>query len=158
MGEIITTWRIVWAKHAASAFSGEGTRRAGGRWNSGGIPIVYSAQSQSLAVLEILVHLEADEFLRHYRLRSATFDDSLVSEVNPRDWPGNWRQYPAPTSTRQIGDRWIASMESAVLKVPSVIVPGESNFLLNPHHPRFASVRIGEPQKFRFDRRLKDLN
>ncbi|HEV8607295.1 MAG TPA: RES family NAD+ phosphorylase [Tepidisphaeraceae bacterium] len=152
----LTSWRIVRARYLPNAFTGEGAKRAGGRWNNRGTPLVYTAESKSLAVLEMLVHLETDEFLRHYRLIPATFDRSLITELDAADLPANWKQYPAPFSTKRIGDLWVARRESIVLKAPSVIVPGESNFLLNPMHPQFRRVQIGSPERFRFDRRLKD--
>jgi RES domain-containing protein len=69
--------------------------------------------------------------------------------------PPDWKKRRAPTTTKQIGDLWVAANESVVLKVPSVIIEGENNYLLNPGHPDFGKVLIGEPQAFRFDRRLK---
>jgi len=151
----ITAWRIVRANHAATAFTGEGAMRASGRWHSRGTPLVYAAESRALAFLEIMAHLEADELLKHYRLISATFDESLLTGLEPSDLPANWKQRPAPRTTKEIGDLWITSNDSVVLKVPSVIVAGESNFLINPNHADFAKVSIGAPELFRFDRRLR---
>jgi RES domain-containing protein len=151
----ITAWRIVKSKHTSTAFSGEGARREGGRWNSVGIPVVYLAESVSLAVLEMLVHLEGDELLKHYRVIPASFPRSLVKELDPKELSANWKKNPAPISTQRLGDQWIASRASVVLKVPSIIVARESNYLLNPHHPQFKRVHIGRPESFRFDQRLK---
>src|SRR4051812_31359126 len=145
----ITTWRIVWSKYAATAFTGEGAARASGRWHSRGTPVIYTAESRALAILELMAHIEADELLRHYRLISASFDQSLIKNIKPADLPVDWKKRPASDSTKEIGDRWILSNESAVLKVPSVIVAEESNFLLNPNHPDFRSVLIGDPEPFR---------
>lgn len=152
---MITAWRIVKAKFASSAFSGEGARRFGGRWNNRGIAIVYTASSQSLAILEMLVHLDADALLRHYRLIPVRFPESSVRSLTLNQLPTNWRRRPAPASVRKIGDDWVASAKSLILQVPSVIVPAESNYLINIAHPDFAKLRIGTPQPFRFDRRLK---
>ncbi len=152
---VITAWRIVRAKHAATAFTGDGAMRASGRWHSRGTPLVYTAESRALAVLEMMAHLEADELLKHYRLIAASFDESLVRVLQPHDLPANWKKRPAPGTTKEVGDLWIASIESVVLKAPSVIVAGESNFLLNPNHRDFDKVSIGAPEPFRFDRRLK---
>jgi RES domain-containing protein len=68
--------------------------------------------------------------------------------------PDNWRQLPAPPSTRELGSRWVADSRSAVLRVPSIVVGGEFNYLLNPRHPDFARLEIGDPQPFSFDPRL----
>jgi len=151
----IIAWRIVKASYTSTAFSGEGAKREGGRWNSVGIPVVYLGESRALAVLEVLVHVEADDLLKHYRLISATFDRKFVKDLTLTELPENWKKDPPPRSTMRLGDSWIASGESAVLRVPSTIVPAESNFLLNPGHPDFENVKLGMPQSFRFDRRLR---
>lgn len=151
----MTAWRIVKAKFAAHAFEGEGARRFGGRWNSKGTAMVYTAGSQALAVLEMLVHLEASDLLKHYRLVPVTFDQMMVKVLSPANLPANWKRRPTPATVRAIGDKWVASAQSVILQVPSVIVPCESNYLLNPTHPDFGKLVIGKPQAFRFDRRLK---
>jgi RES domain-containing protein len=151
----VTAWRIVKAKFAAHAFAGEGARRFGGRWNSKGTPMVYTAGSQALAVLEMLVHLEASDLLKHYRLIPVTFDQSVVKVLSPASLPANWKRRPTPATVRAIGDEWVVSAQSVVFQVPSVIVTGESNYLLNPTHPNFGKLVIGKPLAFRFDRRLK---
>ncbi len=151
----VTAWRIVKAKHAAGAFTGEGARRFGGRWNSKGTPMVYTAGSQALAALEMLVHLDASDLLKHYRLIPVTFDQSTVKLLAPASLPANWKRRPTPQTVRAIGDEWVRLAQSVVFQVPSVLVPGESNYLLNPIHTDFAKLVIGKPQSFRFDRRLK---
>ena len=151
----ITAWRIVKAKHLAGAFSGEGSRRFGGRWNSKGTAVVYTASSQALAVLEMLVHLETEDLLKHYRLIPATFDSRLVTTLDSKDLPPRWKRRPTPTAVRATGDAWVASARSPVLKVPSVVVPGESNYLLNVAHPDSRRIVIGKPQPYQFDRRLR---
>ena len=151
----VTAWRIVKSKYVASAFDGEGARRFGGRWNDKGTPMVYTASSQALAVLEMLVHLEASDLLKHYRLIPVTFDDALVSTLDPKTLPTNWKRRPTPPAVRTIGEAWVSSGRSLILRVPSVIVPTESNYLINILHPDFARLSIGKPQAFRFDPRLK---
>lgn len=147
-------WRITQQKHARSAFSGEGARLYGGRWNSVGVPLVYVAQSQSLAVLEMLVHLDAPALLKKYVFLEMVFDASLVLDLDPSSLPKNWQSDPVPAAVQAIGDRWLLSGDSAVLRVPSALVPEESNFLLNPLHPDFAKINVSRPQLFRFDPRL----
>lgn len=147
-------WRIVKRKHSKNAFSGEGARRFGGRWNSPGVAVVYTAEHASLAVLEILVHLQQALLLEDYVLLQVDFDEGLVEALDMSTVPKRWRSYPAPLSLRAIGDQWVADSRSAVLSVPSAVVPLERLFLLNPHHPEFPGIRIGEPQPFAFDARL----
>jgi len=147
----LRAWRIVKAKHAATAFSGEGARLFGGRWNSPGVSLVYTSSTQALAALESLVHLNPP-VLFQYAVIPVEFDAALVEKVSAL--PAGWRDSPAPPSTQALGDAWAAQARSAVLELPSVIIPGESNFLLNPAHPDFRKIVIGKPAPFAFDPRL----
>ena len=148
-------WRIVKAARAATAFDGEGARLHGGRWNSPGAAVVYTAGSESLAILELLVHLQASRLLAAYVSIRATIDRSLVDVVAPASLPPEWRKFPAPIALQEIGNRWIAECRSAVLQVPSAVVPAETNFLLNPKHPDFRRVVIAPAAPFELDSRLE---
>lgn len=150
----IHAWRIVKAKHAATAFTGNGAKRFGGRWNSPGVAVVYVAGSTSLAILEMLVHLESQELMKRYVLFEVTFDDALATAVTPAALPKSWRKSPPPAALQQIGDTWVAQGRSAILRVPSAIVPAECHYMLNPAHPEFAKIAIGPKQPVRFDPRL----
>lgn len=152
---IIEAWRIVEARHAATAFSGEGAERFGGRWNSRGVRVVYASDSEALAVLETLVHLNPPVPFDFVKIR-IEFDDTLVKRVSVNDLPGDWQRKPPPLSSRAIGDAWCRSGESVVLAVPSIIVPSAvaMNYLLNPAHPDFSKIKITEPEAFVFDPRL----
>jgi RES domain-containing protein len=146
-------WRIVTARFAASAFSGEGAHRHGGRWNRKGVPVVYAAGSQSLAMLEMLVQ---DQPLR---ARYVTIPAEIPSdvEIEPVDvarLPPDWRDSAAPEALRAIGSDWAAGLATGVLAVPSAVIPAETNYLLNPRHPVFAHIVIGEPQELITDLRL----
>jgi len=152
----LTAWRITKHKHVRSAFTGEGARLFGGRWNSPGTPIIYVAQSQSLAVLEVLVHLDSAAILEKYVLLRVDFEQSMVRDLNRSALPSSWRADPPPVETQAIGDEWAATGMSVALRVPSTLVPGESNFLLNPQHPDFKTLKIFKPQSFRFDPRLSE--
>lgn len=146
-------WRMVKEKHAATAFTGEGAALMGGRWNLRGSPIVYTSGTVSLAALETLVHL--NPLMRFkYVVFGIEFDEVLVEKIPPTALPPDWREQPPPPSTQQIGDLWFRQSRSAVLELPSVIVPGESNFLLNPFHPDFKRISIAKPEPFSFDPRL----
>ncbi len=150
----LSAWRITKQKHAKSAFDGEGARLYGGRWNSPGTRMIYTAQSQSLAVLEVLVHLDSPELLKKYVLFEVSIDLSCMRDLDFSLLPRNWKADPAPAKVQAIGDDWVAGGSSAVLRVPSTLVPGESNFLLNPRHPDFAKLRIARAHPFQFDPRL----
>lgn len=150
---MLSAWRLTKTKLIAGAWDGEGAKRSGGRWNSVGIAVVYTSGTLSLALVEILVHLPSG-ILPAYSAVRVDFDESMVTAVGPGDLPTNWRDYPPPPETKAIGDSWVARGSSLVLRVPSVIVPTEFNYILNPTHPAFADLTIGEPMPFPFDPRL----
>lgn len=116
--------------------------------------MVYASESAALAALEMLVHLGKGATLPAYVVIPCTFDDSLVKVIEPRTLPAGWRSYPAPPGLQVIGNAWVNENESAVLKVPSVVVATEFNYLLNPRHREFEEITIGRPQSFQFDLRL----
>lgn len=149
-----TAWRLLKAKHLATAWDGEGAQQYGGRWNSPGVRVVYTSGTLALAVLEVLAHLQDSEPLLAYSAISLEFDEALVSALDPATLPANWRDYPSPPEVTALGDRWVRRNTSAVLRVPSAIVTVEDNFLLNPGHRDFAKIRIGKPRNFAFDARL----
>lgn len=149
---MIAAWRIAQAQYAS--FDGEGARRYGGRWNRRGIPMVYAAGSLSLAALELLVHLESSQLLQAYVCIPVAFEEALCLRFAPSDLPADWASYPAPDATRDLGSSWALSRASVALAVPSVIVPIETNYLLNPDHPDFSRLTIGDASAFEYDSRL----
>ena len=149
-------WRLVHRKYVHSAFSGEGARLAGGRWNSEGQSVVYTAGSLSLALLEIIVHLEFKEALKFYKAIPVGIPESLLQTIDPDKLPDSWSASPPQSCTQFIGNCWMEQHASAVLKVPSAIVPNESNYLLNPAHPEFDRIKIGSPIDLPVDPRVFD--
>ena len=150
-----TVWRITPARHAAHAFDGEGARLWGGRWNHPGTALVYCSSALSLAVLEYFVHLEPGLAPGDLVAVPAEIPGSVErSEIDETALPADWRTYPAPESVKDLGTDWVRSSRTAVLlRVPSVVIPRETNVLLNPAHPAFAKIRIGSPEAFSFDPR-----
>jgi RES domain-containing protein len=146
-------WRIVPESRAGDAFAGEGAKVYGGRWNSPGLAVVYASQYKSLAALEQLVHLNPRSAKR-FKAFSFQFPDTLIDSVAARDLPKDWRQEPPPPSTQQFGDAWVRQAHSAVLAVPSIIIPEELNYVLNPAHTDFRKITIAKSQDFVFDARL----
>jgi RES domain-containing protein len=146
-------WRIVKAKHVAKAFSGEGAAKTGGRWNSRGVPVVYTSSTKSLAALESLVHLNPPVLFKYVAIR-IQFDDTLIKKVPLNSLPADWQVEPPPPSSKAVGDAWVRHARSALLALPSVIISGELNYLLNPAHPDFKKIVIGKPERFAFDPRL----
>ena len=146
-------WRIVREDHGSTAFDGEGAGRFGGRWNSLGTRTVYTSATLSLAALETLVHLNPPVAFKYVAI-PIEFDEALVETFATSDLPADWNEEPPPPSTAEIGDRWVKESRSAVLELPSVIIPAEPNYLLNPAHSDFKRIRIGKPTPFSFDPRL----
>ena len=149
---MITTWRIVAAEHRDEAFSGNGASLYPGRWNESGSAVVYTAQSAALAALEMLVHLDYEGNLRDYLLFACTFSEDLVEQ--PKSLPKHWKADPPPPELRQLGFDWLRRAERAILKVPSVIIDTEHNYLMNPAHPDFQKIEIAAPLPFNLDMRL----
>ncbi len=123
----------------------------GGRWNSPGRAVVYMAESIALAVLENLVHMSRQDFPRGYVCVAAVIPDG-IGMIHEKDL----RRDPAleGLSSEQLGDWWFDSQASAVMQVPSLVIAGEHNFLLNPVHPEFARIQVEPPAIFHFDERL----
>lgn len=150
---MLIVWRMTTAKHAGTAFSGEGARLYGGRWNPEGVPMVYTAATQSLATLELLV--QDGRLLARYVMIPVTIPARLkIEHIEPKDLPDDWREPASREHLRGIGADWINSGSSAVLAVPSAVIPSETNYLLNPLHPSFSELKIGDVQEFVTDLRL----
>jgi RES domain-containing protein len=145
-------WRI--ARSAYPALDGEGARIAGGRWNSKGIPVVYTAGSRALAMLEVLVWTDPADVPKDYEMKEIVVPEGITVEgVTPHELPPDWRK-PRNTACRAVGDAWASAGRSLVLQVPSALIPEEPNFLINPRHPAAADVRVVVSRPFSFDPRL----
>lgn len=152
---MIVAWRICKARHADTAFNGEGARREGGRWNSRGVPVVYLAESLALAALEQFVHIpKAAAGISFISFKVEIPAEVKMAQLDVRTLPANWRAEPVPDETMAIGDAWFKGRTSSVLKVPSVVVPEEFTYVLNPIHPEFRKIRIRPPKSFSFDPRM----
>jgi len=147
-------FRLVKARHALEAFTGAGARLYGGRWNRPGIPMVYAAESLALAALETVVHFSGEERGIAFLTYEIEVPDECVRTLQPRELPRDWRSSVTPASTQEVGSLWQRSGTSVALRVPSVLVPGESCVLLNPEHPDTRRVILHYPTPFTFDDRL----
>lgn len=147
-------FRIVKKRHVLSAFSGEGAREYGGRWNRPGVPMVYAAQSRALAALESLAHFAGAERHIAFVIFELQVPDDLVSRLPAAQLPGDWRREEPSPSTQAIGSAWQAAGESVALLVPSVLIPQEFCLLLDPEHADTEKVMVRFPEAFEFDRRL----
>jgi RES domain-containing protein len=149
----VRAFRVVKKRWAKTAFDGEGARLWGGRWNSPGRPAVYCAGHVSLAILEVVVHADL-ALAPHYVVMPVDFDEALVESLDRTRLPASWRRHPAPAAVIALGDEWLRVARSPVLLVPSVVVPAEPNFILNPLHPAFREIEIGKPEVLKVDARL----
>jgi RES domain-containing protein len=149
-----TGWRIVPADRAAVAFDGEGAKLYGGRWNPAGVPMVYASEHQSLAALEVRVHIDKTSMRKRYKCFAFHFDERVMEVLPINSLPKHWIQEPPPPSLQQLGANWAKSGSSVILAVPSVIIPNEHNYLINPKHPDFSRLKIDHPTDFAFDKRL----
>ncbi|HKP22598.1 MAG TPA: RES family NAD+ phosphorylase [Dongiaceae bacterium] len=147
----ISAFRV--ARRPYADLSGEGARRVGGRWNSPGRPALYAAESRALAVLEVLAHLDLDAQLIPADYVIMTVDFSTLDDVS--GWMEDGPSLPpSDAECRAVGDAFLNSGRSLLLRLPSILVPRASNFMVNPLHPLAAHLRVAPLEPFAFDRRL----
>ncbi len=133
----ITAYRIIRKQYASAIWSGAGARDYGGRWNSKGITVVYTAENRSLAALEQMVHLIKPRVLSGFVIASIVFDKTDMQRLNPTVLPSGWDAPVALPALKHYGDKWIADGRYPVLAVPSAVIRGEWNYLFNPAHTKF---------------------
>ena len=146
---------IVWRISNYASLDGKGGLRSAGRWHNKGVPLVYLAESPAAGMLEVLANLElgVDEMPSSYCLLEVECPEKVTFEtLNPQKLADDWWQNLE--WTRAAGDQWIASNESAILRVPSAIVPHSFNYLLNPRHPDAKWCKILAYKEYPFDKRL----
>lgn len=150
-------WRISKMQYAAQAFTGMGAKLVGGRWNFLGEAVVYTSASLALAALETYVHLPSPLNLpKNLVAVPAEIPDTLAREVIAlSQLPPHWKNAPPPDELKQLGSAWLQSKQTALLIVLSAIIPDDANYLLNPAHPDFQQIRLGPPQPFLYDPRMK---
>jgi RES domain-containing protein len=146
-------WRLFPERFRSTAFTGVGGLYASSRWNHLGVAMVYTATSRALAALEFFVNLEPNESPDDLLIAEASVPDKCIDSLDLALLLPNWRGLNNETC-RNLSSDWAASSRSLVLKVPSAVVEGDWNVLLNPKHPRFAQVQIADPKPFRYDERM----
>lgn len=143
------------AREAFAALSGRGASIAGGRWNSVGIEMIYTAQNRSLAMAEVAVHLTLATMPKDYVMLTINVpDDISLQEISEAELPKKWNVFPHTEATKLIGDTFIAEHKCCVLKVPSAITKGDFNLLINPKHKDFEAIKLIKQEPFPFDRRI----
>lgn len=147
-------YRIVKPAYAATALTGEGARRYGGRWNPPGWRCVYTGGSRALAILELLVHLSPETRDLAFQLLELEMPDDLIAPH--RSAPTGWNRHPAGEESQSHGLEWLQKNRFPVFAVPSVIVPQEMNYLLNPASRGFEEIRVIGESRFQLDLRLAE--
>jgi RES domain-containing protein len=147
-------WRLCKSSYADTAFDGQGAAKYGGRWNSKGVQAVYTSSTLALAALELLPHLGTAPIPQGFVAIPVTVPAGVKIESLPSPLPKSWRTTPPPSSLAKLGDKWAEEAQTAILEVPSVVVPQEFNYLLNPAHPDYTKLTIGAPESFDYDPRL----
>lgn len=142
-------------KKYSSELSGIGASKSGNRWNSKGTEIIYCANSRALAMAEVSVHISLATLPKDFVMMEINIPESIsIQTVKEKNLPENWNDFPHFQKTQKIGDDFIYSKKICVLKVPSAVVKGDYNYLLNPHHQDFCKIKIVNTSDFPFDRRI----
>jgi RES domain-containing protein len=135
--------------------NGKGAAKSGNRWNSKGTEIIYTAESRALAMAEVAVHLTLATLPSDYVLIEIEIPDNIIiKEIILKELDEDWNNHPPNSNTQKIGDEFIDSIKECLLKVPSAVVQGDSNYLINPHHTDFKKIKIIEITDFPFDKRI----
>ncbi|MCO5237344.1 MAG: RES family NAD+ phosphorylase [Chitinophagaceae bacterium] len=136
--------------------SGSGARVSGGRWNSAGRAALYTSGTKSLAILEVLTNTPLAILKDDFTIVTLELPDGVsIDEYKLSDMPAEWHSYPVPIHVMRMGDRWLASGRSLVLKVPSAVVFSEHNWVINPAHPEFDKVKIAGTERLVIDPRIE---
>jgi RES domain-containing protein len=147
-------YRISRPEYVATALLGNGAALAPGRWNSRGVRLAYTASSVSLAMLEILVHVNREDVPEGRRMLAYEIPDAALAELPPNRWPRGWDKLPYSDAVRRVGDGLVRDGRQLALRVPSAVARGEFNVLVNPAHPQFGQIRLLADDPLALDPRL----
>lgn len=137
--------------------SGEGARLYGGRWNSPGVSMLYTSLTLELAIFESIAHNIFTSLIKHFGIIILEVSAKVsIEELQADTLPVNWNSYPPPSSLAKIGDRWITTKNSLLLKVPSSLFSSPGNCLINPNHPEFKMIKVAEIRDINIDVRLME--
>lgn len=147
-------YRLCKAKYSHD-LTGSGAEKAGGRWNSKGVPMVYTSESRALCVTEIAVHLPLGILPSDFEIVSIDLPaDMSFYKIKESEVGTDWKFFPHPGLTRKTGDHLIRQNKYLVIKAPSAVVPGDYNYLINPQHKNSFKVKIIRVEPFDFDKKL----
>ncbi len=147
-------YRLVRKKYALP-LSGKGAALKGGRWNSPGFELIYTAENRSLAMAEVAVHLTLGTIPSDYLMLTIFIPDDLpYSKIFDSDLADGWKDFPHPAFTQKIGDRFIIEASHCLLFTPSAITQGDYNVLINPNHQGFKRVSVVKSEPFPMNKRV----
>ncbi len=147
-------YRLCKSRYSSSVLSGAGGLHADGRWHTQGQFIVYCASSESLAVLELRVHVGHFLPRESYTMHAIDVADTLIETSAPESLPTGWNSVPHSQDSQEVGDTWLKNLRSCVLRVPSIHSSTEFNMLINPRHQPATSILVGGAWLYNFDLRL----
>lgn len=150
----MTVYRLSKKKYK-DILSGYGASLNGQRWNSKGTEVIYTADSRALATSEVAVHIPIGILPKDYFMVEIEIPSSVkIKLLMDEDLPDYWNAIPSQPNSQKIGDDFVKENEFAVLKVPSAVVKGDFNYILNPKHKDFKQIKIIDTVSFPFDSRL----
>lgn len=142
-------------KKYATAFNGKGAAKSNNRWNSKGTEIIYTAESRALAMAEVAVHVTMATLPKDFVMLTIDVPDEIeIKKIDLKDLDENWNMMLPNSKTKKIGDVFIDDLEFCILKVPSAVVKGDFNYLINPYHKQFKKIKIIDVTNFPFDKRM----
>jgi len=150
----MNVFRLIKAQYSPD-WGGKGAERIGRRWNSKGIPMIYSSSSRALCTAEVAVHLPLGNVPEGFEMMTILIpEDIIITDTPENDLPPGWKNFPHVTITQKIGDQFVIHNKFLVMKVPSAVVPGDFNYLINPRHPDFVRIEITKKEPYEFDERF----
>jgi RES domain-containing protein len=149
-------YRIGKTKYAGD-LKGEGAGLFGARWNNKMVACLYTSESRALALLEYTVNVNIDDIPRALSITAIEIPDRTIRILNEADLPGDWKDSPAPSSTKDFGSTLLLAAAEPVIRIPSAVIPDEFNYLLNPLHPDSKKFKITDMRDFVYDVRIKTV-
>lgn len=148
-------FRLTSTKYSKT-LSGKGASLFGNRWNSKGVEMIYTSESRALAMAEVLVHLTFNQIPKDYKMLCIEIPHTIkIRAIAQEGLPKSWSKFPHTNLTQNRGDEFILNNKFCVLKVPSAVVYGDFNYLINPYHKDFKQIAIKSVNDFPIDQRLK---
>ena len=142
-------------KRWSEVLTGKGAALKGARWNSPGPEMIYCSTSRSLAMAEVAVHNTLATIPGDYMMQTLSIpDDTFLKMFREDELPVLWNSFPHRVETQKIGDEFVRRNIYCLLKIPSVVVRGDFNLLINPFHPQFKEIKIVRYEPFPFDHRI----